>query len=449
MRRQAGEPAGVAIVGAGEFGQTFMAQAVRSPVFALRVVCDRSLERASTALARAGIARETLRICADRAAILAAIEAGKVAVIEDYALIDDLPLEAVVEATGDPATAAAVAEHALAAGCHTAMATKEAEVVVGPALAARAKAAGLVHTPVDGDQPSLLIGLVARARLLGLEVVAAGKSTEADYVLDAEAGTVSAWGRSVPVAGYDWRLDADDPLAGLVRRKVAGLATKTVPDLCEMAIVANHTDLVPDRSDLHGPVARTLELPALFRPRAAGGLLERSGVVDVFTCLRRPDEISFAGGVFVTVAAPDTTTGRILASKGIPASADGRCLLLHNPVHLLGVETLASLHSAIFLGRSTGGETVRQRFDLVARSTRAFAAGERLLLGERHALADLEPLILPHAADAAEAPIPYYLAAGGSLTRAVPEGRILTFADVSIDPATPLARLRRELVAAQ
>ena len=58
--------------------------------------------------------------------------------------------------------------------------------------------AGLVHTPVDGDQPSLLIGLVARARLLGLEVVAAGKSTESDYVWDQAAGTLQAWGRSVP-----------------------------------------------------------------------------------------------------------------------------------------------------------------------------------------------------------------------------------------------------------
>ena len=436
--------AGVGIVGAGEFGQTFMAQAARSPHFALRVVFDRSPEKALTALANAGHGADAHVRCASREAALRAIEAGKIAVIEDHALMVGLPIVAVVEATGVPGTAAAVAESAIAAGYHVAMATKEAEVVVGPALARRAKAAGVVHTVVDGDQPSLLIGLIARARLLGLTVVAAGKSTEADYILDAERGTVTAWGRTVAVEGYAWRLD---DLASLEGRRIVSLATKTVPDLCEMTIVANHTDIVPDRPELHGPVARTVELPSLFRPQAAGGLLEQSGVVDVFTCLRRPDEISFAGGVFVVVEAPDPTTGRVLASKGIPASGDGRYLLLHNPVHLLGVEALASLYSAVHLGRSTGGKDPRQRFDLVARTTRAFAAGELLTIGERHEIPDLAPLILPARGDEPTAPIPYYLAATGRIARPVAAGQLLTLAQVEIDPASALCRLRREALA--
>ena len=433
--------AGVGIVGAGEFGQTFMAQAARSPHFALRVVCDSAPEKALAALANAGYGADAHVRCDSRAAALAAIESGRIAVVEDHSLMAGLPIVAVVEATGMPGTAAAVAEGAIAAGYHVAMATKEAEVVVGPALARRAKAAGRVHTVVDGDQPSLLIGLIARARLLGLTVVAAGKSTEADYILDASRGTVTAWGRTVAVERYAWQLG---DLAALDGRRFASLATKTVPDLCEMTIVANHTDLAPDRPELHGPVARTVELPSLFRPKAAGGLLQRSGAVDVFTCLRRPDEISFAGGVFVVVEAPDPTTGRVLASKGIPASDDGRYLLLHNPVHLLGVEALASLHSAVHLGRSTGGEDVRQRFDLVARTTRAFVAGEPLMIGERHEIPDLEPLIVPHRADEHGAPTPYYLAAGGRIVRPLDAGRVLTFADVETDPTSSLYRLRRE-----
>ena len=81
-----------------------------------------------------------------------------------------------------------------------------------------------------------------------------------------------------------------------------------------------------------------MELPSVFRPAEDGGILGRPGVVDVFACLRRPDELSFAGGVFVVVETPDRATGLLLASKGIPASKDGRYLLLHNPIHLLGVE---------------------------------------------------------------------------------------------------------------
>lgn len=39
-------PVGITLVGAGEFGKTFMAQVARSRSFALAVVCDRLFERA-------------------------------------------------------------------------------------------------------------------------------------------------------------------------------------------------------------------------------------------------------------------------------------------------------------------------------------------------------------------------------------------------------------------
>src|SRR5690606_32963065 len=156
------------------------------------------------------------------------------------------------------------------------------------------------------------------------------------------------------------------------------------PDLCEMGIVANHTGLLPDRPGLHAPIARTVELPSLFRPRARGGLLAGVGRVDMFNCLRRPDELSFAGGVFVIAEAPDEATGRLLASKGIPTCPEGRYVLLHNPVHLLGAEAAMSILSAAHLGRSTGGTDVRPVVDLVATAARDLEVGERLEMGARH-----------------------------------------------------------------
>ena len=71
-------------------------------------------------------------------------------------------------------------------------------------------------------------------------------------------------------------------------------------------------------------IARTIELATLFRPAAEGGLLSGPGRVDMFNCLRRSDELSFAGGVFIVVEAPDLATGRLFAAKGMPASPDGR-----------------------------------------------------------------------------------------------------------------------------
>jgi len=437
----------VALVGAGEFGATFAAQVRRVPQLKLQLVCDRDRRRARTALTAAGYGADDVADADSRAGILAAIEMGRIAVVEDFTLLADLPLDIVVEATGHPETAAALAVLALASGYHTALVTKEAEVVVGPLLARKARTAGRVHTPVDGDQPSLLLGLIARAKTLGLPVVAAGKSTESDYVFDPEAGTVSAWEKTMPVSGYE-RAFRGGHGAGLrdllPARVVPGLDTATVPDLCEMGIVANHSGLAVDRPELHAPVARTVELARLFRPRDEGGLLARRGVVDIFVCLRRPDELSFAGGVFVVVEAPDAATGRLLAEKGIPGSGDGRYLMLHNPVHLLGAEAPISVLSAVRDGRSTGGEEVLPRWDLVGRAMRDFAASEVLALGARHALPEVEPLLMPAAPLGSDAPVPYYLAAGARLTRPVSRGSLITLADVAIDPNSVLLKLRRE-----
>jgi predicted homoserine dehydrogenase-like protein len=437
-------PAAVALVGAGEFGATFAAQVRCIPSLRLTAVCDVDVSRAVQSLKNAGYASDHIETCDSRQRALRAIETGRIAVIGDARLLGELPLKAVVEATGNPEAAALVAEQGIASGFHVAMATKEAEVVVGPILAAKAREAGVVYTPVEGDQPSLLIGLIARARMLGFSVVACGKSTESDYILDPVRNTVTAWGRSVAAPDYARLFDLGAALSErLAERPIPGLATTTPPDLCEMTIVANHANLQPDRPSLHGPVARTMELPSVFRPRSAGGVLEKTGIVDVFTCLRRPDELSFAGGVFVVVEAPDQATGRVLASKGIPASEDGRYLLLHNPVHLLGSEAPASLLAAIETGRSTGGADVRQRFDLIARLTRNFAKGERIVLGDRHAIPDTSPEIAPAAPLQEGAALPYYLAPGSTLKRDVRSGQVLQVDDVDL-PDSTLKRLRGE-----
>ena len=82
------------------------------------------------------------------------------------------------------------------------MVSKEADSVVGPYLSQRANKAGVVATPVDGDQPSLLIGLLSWARLLGLNVVAAGKSSEYDFVYDRIHGTVSWRGEAIALPDF-------------------------------------------------------------------------------------------------------------------------------------------------------------------------------------------------------------------------------------------------------
>ena len=100
-----------------------------------------------------------------------------------------LPIDVVVEATGSPEAATVHADAAIKNGRHVVMVSKEADIVVGPLFHRRAKAAGLVYTPVDGDQPCLLMQLIVWARVLGLEILCAGKTSEYDFVYDRAAGT--------------------------------------------------------------------------------------------------------------------------------------------------------------------------------------------------------------------------------------------------------------------
>jgi predicted homoserine dehydrogenase-like protein len=443
---QAGRTLRAGVVGAGEFGASFIFRSARAQGLAVEAVADPDTARALAAARRAGI--ERVRVCADRNAAFDAHAHGEFVVVEDAALLVELPLDFVVEATGHPEAAARTALAALGAGKHVAMVTKEADCVVGPLLQKKASAAGLLYTPVDGDQPSLMVALVGWARMLGLEIVCAGKSGEYDLVLDAAAGTVTTTATGEAHSAPDFaRLWTAPPaqLAACVAdrtRVLAQLSRATVPDYCELTIVANATGLAPDTPALHAPIARTLELPELFRPKAEGGLLAGAGRVDMFVCLRRPDELSFAGGVFVVVRCDDAASWRVLKDKGIPVSADGATALLHNPVHLLGIEAPMSLFGAALLHAPAAA--LLPQCDLAARAARALSAGSTLAIGARHAIDGIAPEIVPAAALADDGPLPYYLAAGCRLRANVPAGASITRAMVEPPVDSVLWRLRAE-----
>lgn len=445
-------PVRAGLIGVGEFGRSLLAQSRAIPALTLPVLCDRDPARAADACREIVGGAQDVLVCASRRAALAAIEAGGIAVVEDGALLMDLPVDIVVEATGEPEVAAANAAAALDHGKHVAMVSKEADCVVGPILDRTARRAGLVHTPVDGDQPALLIRLVAWARGLGLEIVAAGKSSEYDFVLDPVAETVTVRGQRVEAKGFGqlWTLAPGGIEATLRARAeaLAALPQRTAPDFCEMAIVANGTGLCPDNPGFHAPILRPLEIPGVLCPRSHGGLLERSGAIDVFNCLRRPDEASFAGGVFVVVRCAHAPTWALLRGKGIPVSADGAHALLYHPSHLLGVEAPRSIIAAVRQGRSSGGAEVRPVCDLVGRATRTLPAGTLLTLGERHTLAGLEPRLVDAGTVGDHDPLPYYMAAGRTLCRDVPAGAMVTREAVAPPGPSVLWRLRAEQDAA-
>ncbi len=124
-------------------------------------VADLEPNRARNALERAGWSSDELPPVTDDAATLLASDG----------------VDVVVEATGDAVAGVAHALEAVRLGRHVVMVNVEADALAGPALAARATAAGTVYSLAYGDQPALVCELVDWARASGFEPVCAGKGT--------------------------------------------------------------------------------------------------------------------------------------------------------------------------------------------------------------------------------------------------------------------------------
>ena len=421
------------LVGIGDFGASLLAQAEHVPNLKIALICDRDPARMAAAVAATGA------------------DTTEIVMVQDMDDADGVQLDVLVEATGNPATAAAVGEQAIDRGQHLVMVSKEAAIVAGPILHARASAKGLVYTEVEGDQPSLLIGLMSWARTIGLDIRAAGKSSEYDFVLGPDdsltwrnqhhpnSGLTALWERNA----MSWQELTD---AREARAANLGLPTRTVPDFCEMGVVVNASGFTPDRPEFHTPILRPTELAEAFKRSADGGLLAGDRRIDVFNCLRRTDEASFAGGVFILVNGHDDKTWGLLRDKGHIVANDAGVAVLYNPQHLLGIEAPITILAAGLLGIPTGATNPKPVVDLVARTDRDFAAGERLAITDahHHEVAGLKPELIPAVRFATANPCPYYLATGAQLRQDVPADTLITAGMLEVNKETVLARLRRE-----
>ncbi|MEC7208685.1 MAG: hypothetical protein VXW11_06345, partial [Pseudomonadota bacterium] len=189
------------------------------------------------------------------------------------------------------------------------------------------------------------------------------------------------------------------------------------------------------------------ELCDIFAPHSDGGILGRTPFIDVFNCMRRPDEQSFGGGVFVIVDTENDDSWEVLREKGISVSRDGKRALLYNPSHLLGLEAAVSVMSAVWLDKPTGSQDIRHHVDLHARAGRDWSAGEILAITDHHhhEIDGLSAELNPAVVSGTDGPLPYYMAAGQRLKTDVKQGELIT-ADMVIPPEeSVLWQLRTEM----
>ena len=141
----------------------FLSQIPLSTGITVSVIADLEPARAKAVCEKVGWTLEAI-------ALVRFIEDGC-----ELATDDDVDI--VVEVTGHPASGVRHARAAFAAGKPIVMVNVEADVLLGPQLAAEAQRAGVVYSMAYGDQPALVCELVDWAHSCGFEVVAAGKGT--------------------------------------------------------------------------------------------------------------------------------------------------------------------------------------------------------------------------------------------------------------------------------
>lgn len=434
QRQAEHRPVTVALIGAGKYGTMFLAQARTTAGMHVAGVADLRVDRIRSQLTSACWPAEQFAA----PSLEAALRTGSTFLTDDAeALIRAPGIEVVIEATGDPRVGIRLALASIAAGKHIVMVNVEADVLAGPLLARRAKAAGVVYSLAWGDQPAIICEHVDWARTCGFRVVAAGKGTRylprfhestPDTVFDNLGGLVDVKERSS------------------INPKIFNSFVDGTKSAIEMAAVCNATGLRAQADGLRFPPASRYELSEVCRPRAQGGALDEAGVTECVSSLARdgsavPHAMSHGTFVVVEAAEDNDYTRACFEEYHMLPDSSGRYASLYRPVHFSGLELGVSVAWAALYRQPTGAPVCFSA-DVVATAKKTLRRGE-VLDGEGGFCVWGKQL--PAATSLANGLLPLGLAQNVTLTRDVAVGECLRWDDVSIDAADDIVAFRREM----
>jgi predicted homoserine dehydrogenase-like protein len=422
-RHKTGKPVRVAVIGAGKFGSMFLSQVPHVPGIEVPVIVDLDPQRAKDACKTVGW--DETRI----AATSFTADAAK-AVAGD--------IEVVVEATGNPAAGIRHARAAIAAGKHIVMVNVEADVLAGPLLAEEARKAGVVYSLAYGDQPALTAEIVDWARATGFRVVAAGKGTK----------YLPAYHDVTPDGVWQhYGLTASEAQSAGMNPQMFNSFLDGTKSAIEMAAIANACGLDVPQNGLLFPPCGVDDLPQTLRPREKGGVLERSGVVEVVSSLERDGRPVFRDlrwGVYAVLEAPNDYARDCFRQYGLKTDTSGRYAAMYKPYHLIGLELNISVLSAA-LRKEPTGQAQGFRGDVACVAKRNLRAGE-MLDGEGGYT--VWGKLLPAEASLRAGALPIGLAHRARLKNDIAHGGLVRWSDVEVDAASDAVKTRKAMEAA-
>jgi predicted homoserine dehydrogenase-like protein len=323
---QEGKKINISLVGAGQMGRAMISQMFCMRGIRPSILVDRNAEKAAKVYESAGIDRGDIFEASTVSEAEDAIKRNKFVVSENFDIATkSLPIDVVIDATGDPEAGARLALGSIHNGKHIVMLNVEADVTVGPVLKKMADSAGVVYTVSAGDEPGAIMELFDFADGVGFEVLVAGKGKNNPLDQSANPDTVREKAASKNMN--------PKMLASFVD------GTKT---MVEMTAVSNATGFLPSKRGLIGPKATVEELPGLLSLKAQGGILDKYHVVEFIR--------GIAPGVFVIVT---TDLPALKEEMAYLSMGDGPNYVLYRPYHLAGIETPLSAARAYFYGEAT------------------------------------------------------------------------------------------------
>ncbi len=419
-RADANAPVRAGLIGAGKFGSMFLTQVPSTPGLQVTVIADLSPERARQSCRAVGWSEE-------RIAATSFVEDGAELCASDA-------VDVVIDSTGSPGAGVVHALAAIENGKHIVMVNVEADVLAGPALAARARKAGTVYSMAYGDQPALVSEMVDWGRAAGFMVQAAGKGTK----------YLPAYHQVTPDEVWThYGLTPDAAKAAGMNSQMFNSFLDGTKSAIEMAAIANACGLAVPEAGLSFPPCGVDDLAHVLRPRAVGGQLEGEGMVEVISSLERDGRPVFRDlrwGVYVVLEAPNDYAAACFRQYGLPVDSTGRYAAMYKPFHLIGLELGISVLSAALRGEPTGHSRFF-RGDAVAVAKRDLAGGD-MLDGEGGYT--VWGRLMPARASVATKALPIGLAHGVRITRPVKAGEVVTLNDVEPLADTPALQLRRE-----
>jgi predicted homoserine dehydrogenase-like protein len=339
-------PICVAVVGTGFFGGGLLRRLAVLDDFEPRVVANRTLDHALTALRRAGVDPGRTVVTNDRGQAQAALSAGRTVATTDLELATTLDgVDVVAEATGHLLIGTEVAVAAIRAGKHVVAANSDVHATVGPMLKVLADEAGVVYTDIDGDEPGLLNNLYDSCKSMGLEVavMANGKGVLKRYATPA---TQAAY-----AAEY-----------GLQPWLATAAADGTKLNF-ELTVVANASGFVPAVQGMHGPALEVSDIVAAYERL---GLLDGGQYVDYVLGPR---------GVFAIVRSDDP---EVQSDFRYAKMGDGPFYLFHEQRVLIHYQAPGSIARAVRRHEATVAPMGAPCAETVAFAKRDLAAGQHL-----------------------------------------------------------------------